>query len=98
MVRILNTGVLCYAPGFVMNDSVTMTTDGIRAVFVAVARREVVLYCHCFTPEATVDNQIRDSVTARTTARVAHLSSAVPTDPPSVLTLPASTFRANLNL
>jgi hypothetical protein len=46
LVCILNTCVLGYAPGFVTNDSGTMSTGRISAVLVTVIPRKVVLYWH----------------------------------------------------
>jgi hypothetical protein len=55
LICVLNAGVLCYAPGLMTKDSITVPTRGIRAVFVAVAQRKLVFYGHWLLPRQWSD-------------------------------------------
>src|ERR1700733_7368917 len=90
LISVLNAGVLCYAPGFVVNDSVTVPTGCVRAVF-AVARREMLLYRHWLVLWPWLITRL-ETLSFRITLRVAHLSSTEPPDRRSVLTLLESTY------
>ena len=50
LIRVLNASVLCYAPGLVTKDFVTVPTGRIRAGLVAVAQRKLVFYGHWLLP------------------------------------------------
>src|SRR3984957_3612072 len=86
-ICILNAGVLCYAPGFVANDSVTVSAGCLRAVLVAVTQREVALNRHWLLLRQWLINQ----------PNVPCFASALPPDSVSVLTSLKCTFVANLN-